>query len=276
MILNEEQIKHYHENGFLIISNLFSKPEIEALNKEILIFHGLKELPNIILEKNGELRSVFAPHKISNKYNDLYKENRLINPVKQLLNSEIYLYQFKLNNKKAFVGDWWEWHQDFPYWHFDDGVKLPQMVSAMILMQDTTTIQGPLILIPKSHKKGIVDFEPKEHLLTNSNSDMNVDILNSLTADLKFTIKKDIISNLINENGFFEAVGSAGSCIFFHPNLFHSSNLNISPYERNTAIVTYNNVNNLPMEKERKRPDYLCSMDFEPIKSIKPINLKNE
>ena len=268
MILKEEQINFYHENGYLVVNNLFSKSEIEVLNEEASKFNHLKELPNVILEKNGEVRSVFAPHKISGKYDDLYKQNRLVGPAKQLLGNDIYLYQFKLNNKKAFVGDWWEWHQDFPYWHLDDGVNLPQMISAMILLQDTTTIQGPLTFIPKSHKNGIVDFEPKEHLMAISNSNASIDLKNSLTADLKYTIKKSIIAELINKYGVFEASGSAGSCIFFHPNLFHASNSNISPYERNTAIVTYNNINNLPKDGDIIRPDYICSRDFKQIKNI--------
>lgn len=267
MILNQEQINCYHENGYLVINNLFNKSEIEVLNEEALRFNYLKELPNIVLEKNGDIRSVFAPHKISSKYDVLYKESRLIDPVKQLLGSDIYLYQFKLNNKKAFVGDWWEWHQDFPYWYLDDGVKSPQMISIMILLQDTTTIQGPLVFIPKSHKSGIVEFEPKEHLRAISNSNVGTGLINSLTADLKYTIKKDFITELINKYGFLEAAGTAGTCIFFHPNLFHCSNSNISPFERNTVIVTYNNINNLPT-KGVNRPDYICSRDFTPIKSI--------
>lgn len=268
MTLKEEQINFYHENGYLVIDNLFRKSEIEILKEEASKFNHLKELPNVILEKNGDVRSVFAPHKISSQYDDLYKQNRIVNPAKQLLGGDIYLYQFKLNNKQAFVGDWWEWHQDFPYWHLDDGVDSPQMISAMILLQDTTTIQGPLIFIPKSHKHGIVDFEPKEHLMAISNSGISTDLKNSLSADLKYTIKKNIISELINKYGFFEASGAAGSCIFFHPNLFHASNSNISPYERNTAILTYNNVNNSPMGRGLNRPDYICSRDFEPINSI--------
>lgn len=271
MLLKKEQIDNYHKNGYLVINNLFSKSEIDVLNEETSKFNDLKELPNIILEKNGEVRSVFAPHKLSKKYTELYKQDRLVGPAKQLLGSEIYLYQFKLNNKRAFVGDWWEWHQDFPYWHIDDGVSLPQMISAMILLQDTTTIQGPLTFIPKSHKIGIVDFEPKEHLDAILNSDIKLDLKHSLTADLKYTIKKNIITELLTKYGFFEASGPVGSCIFFHPNLFHASNSNISPYERNTAIITYNDVNNLPLDRETNRPDYICSRDFEPIRITKNI-----
>lgn len=262
MILTKEQVEHYHRNGYLVIDNLLSPEEAKNLNAEALKFNDLKQLPNVILEKNGEIRSVFAPHRNSAMYDWLYKQDRLVGPARQLLDCEVYLYQFKLNNKKAFAGDWWEWHQDFPYWHLDDGVNHPQMISAMILLQDTTTLQGPLILIPESHKEGIVDFEPKEHLKAAANG---ADLKNSLSADLKYTIKKDIFTKLIGKYGFSEASGPIGTCIFFHPNIFHASNANISPYERNTAIITYNSVNNLPPDRETNRPDYICSRDFRPI-----------
>jgi ectoine hydroxylase len=268
MILQKAQIDFYRENGYLVINNLFDKSEIDTLQEDALKLNNMRGVSNIILEANGDVRSIFAPHTISYRYAQLYRQSRLVNPAKQLIGTDIYLYQYKLNNKKAFVGNWWEWHQDFPYWHLDDGVKLPEMISVMILLQDTTTIQGPLVFIPESHKHGIVDFEPKEHLL-GLNSNTPLDLINSLTADIKYTIKKKIIKDMIEKCGFFEAIGLAGCCVFFHPNLFHASNVNISPYERNTAIITYNAVNNLPTGEEM-RPDYICARDFSPI--LKTVN----
>lgn len=268
MILTEEQIAFYHDKGYLIVENLFTASEIEALQQEAEKFNRLTEMPNVILEESGAVRSVFAPNLFSEKYEDFYREERLVVPSRQLLQNDIYLYQFKLNNKKAFVGDWWEWHQDFPYWHFDDGVKNANMISAMILMQDTRSIQGPLVFIPETHKHGIVNFEPKDHL-GEALSTETTDLKNSLGADLKYTISNELVSQTIQEFGFVEAVGAAGTCFFFHPNLFHASNSNISPYERNTAIVTYNDVNNPPENKKNNRPEYLCSRDFRPIEKLK-------
>ncbi len=229
MKLSQNEINFYHENGYLIIDGLFSQSEVQKLDRATSTFKNLKDLPNVILETSGSIRSIFAPHQHSPEYNDLYRNERLINPSKQLLDSDIYLYQFKLNNKQAFEGDWWEWHQDFPYWNIDDGVKNPQMISAMILMQDTSSLQGPLVVIPKSHKNGILDFEPKEHLALKTEANSDEDFKDSLSADLKYTGKKELVKQLIDENGFVEVVGKIGTCCFFHPNLFHASNANISP-----------------------------------------------
>jgi len=153
-------------------------------------------------------------------------------PTQQLLNDpSIYLYQYKLNNKKAFGGGIWEWHQDYPFWHIDDGVKESNMLSVMVLLQDTDHAQGPLMFIPRSHTTGIADFQHKAHL-----TEGTIALENSLNGDLKFTIKN------------------------------HGSNANISPYDRNTAIMTYNVTSNVPEDrKEKNRPDYICLRDFNPI-----------
>lgn len=260
MELTKEQIDAYQENGYLIIESLFSKSEIEDLTKASQDFKKLKSLPNVILEENGEIRSVFAPESHHELFEKLYKEKRLVTAVSQLLGDSFYLYQYKLNNKKALKGQSWEWHQDFPYWHIDDGVEKPNMVSVMILFQDTMSLQGPLLLLPGSHKSGVVDFQPKEHL---KNKEEN--ILNSLNADLKYTIQEDLLKDYFINDNIVEGKGPIGTCVFFHPNLFHASSSNISPFDRNTAIITYNDINNLPQKEDNRRPEYVCSRKYDRI-----------
>lgn len=261
MQLTAAQVQEYHEKGFLIIDGLFSPEEIQDLRNGVEKI-GDKQMPNIIREDNGAIRSVFAPHELREEFDRLYQQERLVTPAQQLMGDpNIYLYQYKLNNKKAFDGGIWEWHQDFAFWHIDDGVERPDMLSAMVLLQDTDHPQGPLMFIPGSHKKGIVDFHDKEHL-----AGKEVDLLNSLNADLKYTVDHKRIKELVDLKGIVTGTGQAGTCIFFHANLFHASNANLSPYNRNTAIITYNKSSNAPPDrKEKNRPEYVCSRKFEPI-----------
>lgn len=261
MKLTTSQIKEYHENGYLIIDGLFTENEVQRLKKVINQIDN-KPKPYIIREENGAIRSFFAPQKSKEEFDWLYKQERLIAPTQQLLNdASIYLYQYKLNNKKAFGNGIWEWHQDYPFWHIDDGVKSSQMVSVMLLLQDTDHAQGPLMFIPKSHKAGIAEFQHKEHL-----TDDTIDLENSLNGDLKFTIKNELIKKMVDKDGIKAGTGSIGTVIFFHPNVYHGSNANISPYDRNTAIMTYNVTSNLPEDrKEKNRPDYICLRNFTPI-----------
>lgn len=261
MKLTRSQINDYHEQGYLIIDGLFTAGEVQVL-KEALGKIPDKLMPHIIREDSGAIRTVFATQRSRKEFGWLYKQDLLIQPAQQLLDdASIYLYQYKLNNKKAFGAGVWEWHQDYPFWHIDDGVKDPKMLSVMVLMQDTDHAQGPLMLIPKSHKKGIAAFQDKTHVTTE-----NIKLENSLNGDLKFTVKNELIKLMVNKGGIKSGIGSVGTAIFFHPNLYHGSNAKISPYDRNTAIMTYNVTSNLPEDRKgTNRPDYMCLKDFNPI-----------
>jgi hypothetical protein len=72
-----------------------------------------------------------------------------------------------------------------------------------------------------------------------------------------------MISKLVNKTGIVSTKGLAGTILFFHPNIAHPSLPNISPFERKLLIVTYNDINNAPLTKENKRPDFLVNPDSE-------------
>lgn len=255
MKLDDGKIKDYHEKGFLIFENMLNKDEIISLKDRILQFENHKDQSNVICE-DDEIRSVFAPHKIFEEFDRLYRHKELINISSKLIDEEIYLYQYKINLKKPFVGKWWEWHQDFPYWKLDDGIENPDMVSVMIYLDDVDVCQGPLMIIPGTHKIGIEAFEKK---------DLDGDsLINSLNSNLKYTIDKQMIKEYADKNGIKTLSYGAGTAIFFHPNLFHASTGNLSPYTRDTVIITYNSLKNIPTV-EAKRPEYICSRDFESL-----------
>ena len=121
------------------------------------------------------------------------------------------------------------------------------MLSVMVLLQDTDHAQGPLMFIPKSQKDGIADFQYKEHF-----TGMEVDLVSSLNSDLKYTVKNERIREMVDQDGIISGIGQGGTCIFFHPNIYHGSNANISPYDSNTAIITYNSTSNLPADRKKK------------------------
>lgn len=253
MLLNN-QIESYHKNGFLILNDVFSAIEIAEYNEKLSVFNMHKNEPNVICENNGSIRSVFAPEKQEPYYLNLVTDKRILRASEQLINDKLYLYQYKLNIKEAFVGQNWEWHQDFPYWHYGDGIKNPELISVMILLNDVASYQGPLLLIPETHKDGIVNSNEKSHLEKKNNLE------NSLNTDLKYNTSNDLVKKAALKNDIVTFSGKKGSVLFFHPNVFHASNTNVSPFTRNTAIVTYNSVNNIP-EKKSSRPEYVCYSD---------------
>ncbi|MGC2200012.1 MAG: phytanoyl-CoA dioxygenase family protein [Stellaceae bacterium] len=59
-----------------------------------------------------------------------------------------------MNAKAAFEGDVWQWHQDYGTWVRGDGMPEPRAMNIAVFMDEVMPINGPLRLIPSSHKHG--------------------------------------------------------------------------------------------------------------------------
>jgi len=264
----------------LQIPDYFTETEVDVLYAE-LPKTVERDSPRIIFEDNGSIRSIFAPHFVNETYERLSRHKKLVIPSEQLIGDKIYLHQYKVNTKKGLKGDWWEWHQDFPYWHIDDGIEQPAMVSVMLYLQDTDSSNGALLLIPKTHKLGIVQFAEKgalritEEGMKNS-LEGNKNYLSSLNANLKFTVDHALIKDLSTRNGIVTASGRKGSVLFFHGNIFHASNINLTPFDRDAVLITYNSVHNAPCNKPNPRPAFLAGRDYNPIETLEASILTQE
>jgi ectoine hydroxylase len=260
MKLTNEQVAFYHENGYLLVKNVFTAGEADLMCSEMESVIT-EDCPRRILEKTGSVRSFFAPHFSNELFDTVSRDERVAATAAQLLGGQIYLYQSKLNTKAAMCGDWWEWHQDYTYWKQDDGMPRPDVLTAMIFLNDVTEFNGPMLLIPGSHKTGTVDNEAHQADLSEEGYGeylRKAEYMTSLTADLKYKLKQQTISNWVTSNGLVSATGPAGSILFFHGNVFHASSNNLSPWDRHTYLLTYNHINNEPLEIEHPRPDFLA------------------
>jgi ectoine hydroxylase len=272
MKLSTEQVAFYQENGYLQINNYLSQGEADLLYAELPNIID-RNSPRIILEDNGSVRSVFAPHLVNEIYARLARLERLVVPSEQLIGSEVYVHQYKVNTKQGLKGDWWEWHQDFPYWHIDDGIRTPDMVSVIIYLQDTDSSNGALLLIPKTHKLGIVKFAQKDEAvlaekLKYNDHHKNTEYLSSLNSNIKFTVDHALIREFSFSNGIVTASGRKGSVLFFHCNIFHASNNNLTPFDRDAVLITYNSVANIPTNTQKPRPEFLAGRNYEPIRVL--------
>jgi ectoine hydroxylase len=252
-----ELLKKYHEEGFLFLENVFTPQEIHSIVEEISTL--LKDNgPRKVTESNGAVRSYYGAHQVNDVYNKYSRINKLVEPAKQILESDIYIYQTKLNFKKAMRGNWWEWHQDYPYWKIEDGMTSPRAVSIMIYLDDVTEFNGPLLVVPGSHKHGSVQFDDKQDVKTKEEESWT-------SANLKYTISQSILKDAFENNKILSTTGKAGSVLFFHVNIFHASNCNLSPFDRKTYIVTYNSVENKLNGGKNIRPEFLSERNHEPI-----------
>jgi ectoine hydroxylase-related dioxygenase (phytanoyl-CoA dioxygenase family) len=267
MRLSKEQVETYEQEGFLFLSNYYTPAEVDALKAELLKVFA-EDTPKRVLEKErGMVRSVYGSHTTNAVFNNLARHPRIVEPAQQLLGSEVYVYQFKINAKAAFGGDVWEWHQDYIFWQKEDGLQSDRVASVAIFIDDVNEFNGPMFLIPGSQAEGVIDrsAQPVDDLMRYQVYEDSPAWISNLTADLKYSLDRETIAYLVSKYGLFAPKGPAGSALFFHSNLVHASSNNISPYDRTVVIVSFNSVENVPMWRERPRPDFLVSREVAPI-----------
>jgi ectoine hydroxylase-related dioxygenase (phytanoyl-CoA dioxygenase family) len=263
MQLNQAYLDSYERDGYLFLPELFAPGDVAMMKDQIPELFAEDSERRVVEKGSGAVRSVYGSHSTHEVFHRLTRHPRLVEPAMQILGSPVYVYQFKINAKIAFVGDVWEWHQDYIFWQREDGVPAPDLVTISVFLDEVTEFNGPLLLVPGSHKEGVI--EPPRTGSVPEEYKGSPDWIANLTADLKYSIGKDNVSRLVDRSGIVAPKGPAGSVLFFHPNIVHGSVPNVSPYDRKIVLVTYNRVDNLPSFQENRRPEFLVSRDFTPV-----------
>ncbi|MFB8104949.1 MULTISPECIES: phytanoyl-CoA dioxygenase family protein [Streptomyces] len=255
MQLSQEQVRHFRTHGYLILDQLFSPEEAVAFQEA---FRRDSRIPgeHRVLEQDGEeVRAVYASHVRQSEFAGLIRSPRVLGPVRQLLDSEAYIYQFKINSKAPFAGAGWSWHQDFAAWQMADNLAAPRLVNVGVFLDDVTEFNGPVIFCPGSHRDGLVK---KGRTAASAASDQHVD-----PEDISLTAAD--MTALVDRHGLISAKGPAGSVVLFDPEIVHGSASNMAPFPRRLLIVTYNDVTNVPVPLGEPRPAYVVGRDTAPL-----------
>ncbi len=262
MKLSKAQIEQFERDGYLFFPGLFSQPEIDTLRPAVPDLYARQEAYNVREKGSQAVRTNFAAHLYSEPFARLARHPRMIEPVQQLFDEKLYMHQFKINGKMAFEGDVWQWHQDYGTWKNDDLMPTERAMNIAIFLDDVNEFNGPLMFIPGSHKRGVIDAK---HDLTTTSYPL-------------WTIDNDLIRQLVERGGGkgrFDAdgrnvgagivapKGPAGSMILFHSCLVHASTSNLSPFNRVAVYLSLCAVSN--HVRRFKRPEYIAHRDFTPI-----------
>ena len=263
MQLTTEQLETYNNQGYLFFPNCFSKSEVEAMKAELPSLLAVDTPGRVLEQDNTTVRAIHGVHKTTEVFRRLSQTPRIVEPAMKILGSQVYVYQFKINLKAAFSGDMWPWHQDYIYWLKEDGMPSEQAVNVVIFLDEVNEFNGPIYLIPSSHKEGMISVlnQEEQSIAYQDKSEW----ISDFTANLKYITPQRTVTRLINQYGIIASKGAVGSVLYFHPNCVHGSANNISPYSRNLALFTYNSVNNIPHKVENPRPEFLVSRDYRPI-----------
>ncbi len=261
--LSKEELDFFEKNGYLFFNELFSKEEIQQLYDEIEVMVNDKEArktPQYIIEPEGEkVRSIFEVHKNSKLFQRLAGDRRVANVARQILGSEVYIHQSRINLKSGFEGKEFFWHSDFETWHAEDGLPRMRTVSCSISLTDNYVFNGPLMVIPGSHKYFVscAGDTPDEHYKE------------SLKKQEIGTPDPDSLTKLVEESKIEIPTGPPGSALFFDCNIMHGSGGNMTPFPRSNVFFVYNSIHNKPVKPfaaKKFRPEYIGAKE-----NISPI-----
>ena len=255
MNLTLEQRNRFEKEGYLFFPSLFSQEEVQYLVATVPELYERREEYNYREKKGNVVRTNFAAHLYSKPFAKLARHPRMIKPVEDLLQENLYMHQFKINGKMAFEGDVWQWHQDYGTWFNDDLMPTARAMNVAVFLDEVTEFNGPLLFIPGSHKKGVI--KAKHDLTT--------------TSYPLWTIDNDLIKQLVDRagginSGIVSPKGPAGSMIIFHSCLVHASSNNLSPFNRISVYLSLCAVTN--HIRRFKRKEYIAHRDFTPIKCL--------
>src|SRR5262245_25780764 len=113
MKLSPEQLRGFHEAGFLILPNLFSAAEVAVLRGELPALFAEDTPANFREKRSGVVRTAMGLHLRNYLYSRVVRHPRLVDPAMQILGDKLYVQQVKVNVKAAFGGEVWQWHYDF-------------------------------------------------------------------------------------------------------------------------------------------------------------------
>jgi len=249
MKLNETQLKEIEENGYVILTDCFSKEEVNNLRKAMTTVFNEKVEANIVEKSSGEVRTAMGLHLRSKIFDDLTRHPKFFEPACQIRGNDLYIQQTKINVKAAFTGEVWQWHYDFATHSGEDGVPKPLALNLHVFLDDVTEFNGPLFFIPKSHKYGSVPSK--------------LDV--ATTSYPLWIVDQQTVKKLVKENGIVSALGKAGTALIFVDNLVHGSAQNMSPMDRAIFSVILNPCDNA--QTRFARPEHKHGRDFKPIKA---------
>jgi L-proline 4-hydroxylase len=256
MDLSQAQVETYQREGFLVIERAFCVPEATVLQAALPEITDPSRGQVGFDEVSGMVRLSHGPHLYNETVRRLSLHPRLVQPAQRLLETEFHVYQSRLTIKPAAMGavppSGWVWHQDFSTWHRSDGMPEPRALVTFIFLDDVTAANAPLLVIPRSHRRGLMD----------TMADRAVD-LNEGYQNVE--VKPEFVREMAQRGGVTALTGPVGTVVFMHCALLHASAENISPLRRALLTVVFNPVDN---RVQHPRKEHFAAANVVPVRPL--------
>ena len=226
--LTQEQVTAYLRDGYVIVKNFLTPEEVNKLYGIATGDDNLQKHAFDLNDQTGKKTKLTLWYTPGNDaYGLLTRSKRMVDSADRLMegDSRVCHFHSKLMQKEPKVGGAWEWHQDYGYWYKNEFLLPDQMMSVMVAITDANKNNGCLQVIKGSHKMGRIEhgFSGEQVGASQHYVDLALKTMELVYVEIK-----------------------AGDALFFHSNLLHRSEANLSNAPRWSLISVYNRSANIP------------------------------
>lgn len=258
--LTAEQIQQYNQDGYLIVKGFLNADEVEKLYHVAIEDSAISKHVININDSTGKRSKLSLWYKPGDDvYGLLTRSQQLVESVDKLLDKNadgsedadhpvrVCHYHSKLMQKEPRVGGAWEWHQDYGYWYKNEFLLPDQMMSVMVAITDANQENGCLQVIKGSHKMGRVEhgFAGEQVGASQRYVDLALKTMERVFVELK-----------------------AGDVLFFHSNILHRSEANLSDKPRWSMISCYNRQTNIGYNESSSSSASITPIDVVPNEAL--------
>ena len=162
-MLSQSQIGQYREQGYLLLEDVIPPGRLAELRRTIEYFvDQSRQLTGSNAEFDLDashrpdaprVRRLKDPHLRHQQFLDLSRDSCIVDPVSELLGGTVRFDHSKLNFKHPDARAEISWHQDWAFYpHTND-----DMLAVGVMIEDCTPDNGPLMVIPGSHRGPVYD-----------------------------------------------------------------------------------------------------------------------
>jgi ectoine hydroxylase-related dioxygenase (phytanoyl-CoA dioxygenase family) len=220
----------FERDGLVVVRDLFTAAEMQLLSEQA----ATGNIGDSFMQKQDRSGNPVNLAMWNQVGEDIFgrvaRNERLVDAAEHLLGETVYLYSAKMTMKDARQGGAWEWHQDYGYW-YHYGCLRPAMLSAYLAVDRATRENGCLQVLRGSHLMGRID-----HLRDGEQNQADPERVE--------------VALQAYERVWVEL--ACGDAVFFHCNLLHYSDANLSDARRWGFICSYNAVSNRPFKRVRE------------------------
>jgi len=254
-LLTDREVAQFHQDSFIMVEEFMDAEEVELLQKAAKQDYVLMQNAHDVKDASGRnSKLALWDHPGDDLYGMISRSHKVVDRIEQLLGAEVYHYHSTMMLKEPKVGGAWEWHQDYGYW-YHYGCLFPDIVAVMIAIDEQTKANGCLQVVRGTHRLGRLDHVEQ----TDKGSTQE-------------SIDPERIEAILQRMELVHCEMPPGAAIFFHGNILHRSDANLSDKPRWALRCVYNAVHNDPY-KDIKHARY-TPLEKVPDSAIKEIGAK--